>query len=130
MNEAPVEALGQKREGVDQIIKAFFRDRPTDRENHHRAVRVAAIRPGWMAYGRAELLEIKPVIAEAHRIRTTRETCDMAASGFGTGDDPRRLGELYALFPLRQGPDVFGMRGSSPVEPGHQPRVAGDRGWC
>ena len=52
----------------------------------------------------------------------------MIVPRFGAGHRPVRRRELFALLPLRRGPDVLGVRRKAPPAPGHQRRVARDRG--
>src|SRR3546814_19322215 len=46
----------------------------------------------------------------------------------GAGDDPIRCRQLLPLLPIGRGPDVLGMRGATPRQPGQQGGIACDRG--
>src|SRR6185437_9912608 len=52
----------------------------------------------------------------------------MGLAGRRAGDEPAAIGELLALLPIRQRPDVLGVRGAGPGEAAQQRGVARDRG--
>src|SRR6516225_1028199 len=124
MDKAPSDPARQQCERLEQIIVSLLCHQSADREDDDGMLRIAAVRVIRPDRGRWKSREIDPVIAERDLIRARSEIREMTAPGLGTGDDPARFGELFALLPDRERPDILGVRRYRPSEAEHHSRVA------
>ncbi len=130
MDEAPMKLGRQQRQRGDEVVIALLGDRAPDREDADGPRSVSAVARagvGDAGPGQWKAGEIEPVIGERDAPGWGKRG-EVGMAGRRAGHQPAAIGEFFAFFPLRNRPDVLGMRRDRPRQAAQQRRIAGDRG--
>ena len=125
MIETPMQAGRQSGERGEENVIALLGHRPANGQDHHRIARVAAVAARGCVRGWRKAAEIETVISE-FEFPFGGQGSQGGEGRAVAGHGPLAASQLFALFPVGDGPDVAGMGGYAPWAAAQPGGVAGD----
>ena len=124
MFEFPMQISGQILECTQKDVITFFGNGPSDRQNLQGIGLVASVARGRVPDRRLETAKVQAVIDQFNPVFRRCQGRQMGTAHFGTGHQPRHLGQFLNFLPIGCRPNILGVCRAGPVQPANDRRVA------